>query len=255
MATPVELEDQKLGFFGRVKNLSITVAALIIAIGSWNDSVDFISQLYDVVKSQFTHQVEYEKLAKIQVGISKEFVQEQFGAPQLIRGAKGATVNEKVVFAYYLHKKYALLLAYQDEQVNAFLIVGLVDNFKPENIINLEIVTKSDKINEAATEISSVSVSLTSSAYLTEQELNKENLFLKRYIGFAHNPNLTNFESKLANLEKAIVFQSETTIESSISELNQLPMNAFGLGNLSVELVTSALLSGQEMKIYTQGIK
>lgn len=255
MSTPDESEDQRLGFFGRVKNLSITVAALIIAIGSWNDSVDFISQLHDVVKSQFTHQVEYEKLAKVQVGISKEFVQEQFGAPQLIRAVKGVTANEKVVFAYYLHKKYVLLLAYQDEQVNAFLIVGLVDNFKPENIINLEIVTKFNKIYEAATEISSVSVSLTSSAYLTEQELNKENLFLKRYIGFAHNPTLNNSKATLTTLENAIVFQSEATIESSIRELNQFPMNAFGLGNLSVELVTSALLSGQEMKIYTHGVK
>lgn len=255
MTTELESSVENVGFFARIRNFSITFAALIIAIGSWNDSVDFIGQVYDVVKSQFTHQVEYEKLAKVQVGVSKEFVQEQFGAPQLVRVKSGVANNGKVVFSYYLHKKYVLLLGYEDEQVTAFFIVGLVNDFKPENIINLELVTQFNKIDEAIDEVTAVAVSLGSSAYITEQELGKDNLFLKRYLGFAHNSTIPHVHEKLSRLENAIVNQSEPEIETTLTDLNQHSINSFGLGYLPVDLVASALLTRQEMKIYTQGSK
>ena len=106
------------------------VAALslpVIALGNFSEAVMIVEDTVDRVVSTFTNLPEYEDLSYLRAGISRDYVREIFGTPQVNRD-----LGDGLGAEYYFDKKYLLTLLVRSGEVTAFTVISLQDDFSPE---------------------------------------------------------------------------------------------------------------------------
>ncbi|WP_394190564.1 ETEC_3214 domain-containing protein [Pseudoalteromonas atlantica] len=234
-------------FWINVKNVAVTFAATFLALGAWNDSVDLLQSAYKYSVSKFTNTLDYEKLQLVQVGLNKDFIESAFGPAELMRTSQ---VDNQIDYTYYLNSKYILTIFYREKQVKAFTIITIKDDFIPVGLLELNNIETDSTTEQLAPGFAGLAVNPKESLFVVEDQLGKNSLFLKKYIGNVGFAARAFKEPLLLNkIEQAMLIDELKVLEQT-EPLKSLPLNLYGVGQLSVDMIADAVLSSREYVIY-----
>ncbi|WP_372882264.1 ETEC_3214 domain-containing protein [Psychromonas sp.] len=119
-------EFQQKSFLEKFRNFAVTLMLLMISIGQWNDTKDVLLSAYEEVVSRWTNTLDYEKLAKLRVGYSSEYVENLLGLPQVTKVSK---LSKNTIFSYYSTPKYILTTAVTNNRLSGFSVIALKNDF------------------------------------------------------------------------------------------------------------------------------
>jgi len=239
-------------FLNRFKGGFITFLAIIIALGEYSEAVSVIADTVDTVRSEFTHDVEYETLSRIHVGNTADYISDLMGSPQVSRSiAEGIDAN------YYYSEKFLLTLFFSQDRVTAYTLLPLLSDF------NLEVsdhTRNEDKPWLLGLETFStfpanpqtylIDHSKTASYYLEGLDTGRSGLFLKGYLGKLSYTEASSSE-EIAALYKLEVHGTDSEIAKQQALLREKETpNFFGLGEIDVSLIEKSILSGAQISNY-----
>jgi len=238
-------DEEEVTFLVKFRNIAMTVMLLMISIGQWNDTKDVVIAAYEEVISRFTNNIQYEKLAKLRIGYSENYIQGFFGEPQVI---KAMASLEGGVFSYYSTPKYLLTTATKDGQVLGFSILAIKDDFISP------IVSVDKKLNEKTldTYLPNVDGYVTdfgNAVYFLEMsELGHENMFYDFSIGTLRVSTLPHSAvEQIQELNEQLDRGNEPAFETlNISSL--VKPNYYSMSDFSSEIMHEGILSSYEMK-------
>lgn len=234
-------EKTKTFFFG--------LFALTIALGSYSEAIALIGDGWDSVKSQFTHEVEYETLAKIHVGNTVVYAENLIGSPQVSRD-----IAEGVVANYFYNDKFLLTLFYQNDRIAAYTVLPLMPDFQPRIYAAEKKSLHLGQFNYAqfpgnATHYL-IDHSKTASYYLERLELGRAGLFVNSYLANVEYRNTQQSELIPALYEKEVHGTDDEIIASQGGLRNSLVPNLYGEGELGIEYIEKSLLTDAQFNAY-----
>lgn len=170
----------------------LSVALAMISFGQFNDTKELLSDLYERVTTNFTHTIEYKKLDELSIGRTIDFIEAQFGPPEVI---KQSAYDDNVVFQYYNLKKAVVTILNHKGRVAGFVVVPLKDDFAP----TMPFVEKAIGTQTFQAEMKDTGdffFDANNLVYFAEsQDLGKRFLFLQRVLGVIEYGKLTTFDS------------------------------------------------------------
>ncbi|WP_354624109.1 ETEC_3214 domain-containing protein [Psychromonas sp. MME2] len=122
-----EIEIEPPTPLSKIKNIAITIMALMISMGQWNDTKDVAISAYEEIISRFTNQVEYDRISQLRIGFTREYVHQLLGQPQVIRTSKQ---HQEVKYYYYNSDKYLLTTFIQSDRLVGFSVLAKKNDFE-----------------------------------------------------------------------------------------------------------------------------
>jgi hypothetical protein len=251
-----ELNSVSSSFWSKSwKDKIIIVAVSAMAIGQWADTKNMAEAIYVGVFSNFTHKYEYENLNRVNVGANLTYVEQTLGSPQLIKKSKYV---DNIKFNYYLNKKYILTLIHKENRVIGYSILSLVEDFVPYDLITKNEIKNKRIVSQFYTEISDFTVDYNNIKFiLTQEELDKNNLFLNKFSGSIGYLNYLNLDSaELKQLYDALNNESsDYDVEKEIEQITSKTINNFyGVGEINLSVIADSILTDFEYSLYYQKI-
>lgn len=117
----------KVSFWSKLQSVALTVVAIMLSLGQWNDTKDAVSSAYEAVIANWTNDIEYKHLSTLHVGQTQAYITSVFGDPHVSKKSKSDT---DIVYFYYSNKKYQLTLAIKDKRLSGYAVVGLNPDFQ-----------------------------------------------------------------------------------------------------------------------------
>lgn len=112
----------------KIKNVSVTIMVLMISLGQWNDTKDVAISAYETFISQFTNQVEYNRIDQLRIGFTNEYVIDLLGKPQVIKESKQYS---DVNYYFYNSDKYLLTTFIKLDRLAGFSVIAKQADFEP----------------------------------------------------------------------------------------------------------------------------
>ena len=242
-------QDKKSRALTRLKGLlsgASPILLIIITLGQWHDAKDILNKVYQTVISQFTHQVEYQQLQKIHVGITKQYLKKNLGLAKVVKRSKEAP---EVLFEYYFHPKFLLTTLSQENRVVGYSVVSLKESFSPP-IPYSQYNMREHNIGTVTTDIGTEYTSNLANInfFLQQENLGKNGLFMNRVLGKVEYLNQnTKFVSLLTTLERAEVTQDHKKSLNSVSQLREhITPNYFAISETPLNVVAESMLTKYE---------
>lgn len=219
---------------------------LVIIFGQYRDARDLAKESYELWLSKFTHQVEYKKLAKLQVGITRQYLQKQLGLPKVI---KPSSVEFGMTFEYYFHQKYLLTAFMKGERLGCYSLLSLEPTFKPDIPFAKKPLRSgpmgeipSKPFNEYVSDVINIHY------FLQQEPLDKSGMYMNRSIGvIQYQPKPGGFVDDLHGLAKIMVqggLEQETKMLTRLNKSHAA--NFFALCELPLTVVADAVLTRYE---------
>lgn len=231
----------------------------MVFFGQFNDTKELLTGIYEDTTTNFTHNIEYEKLEKLTIGRTIQYVEDFFGPPEVI---KNSNLSENVTFQYYEIEKAVVTIIVNRERVSGFVIVPIVDDFDPE------IPYVRAKLSETSIAFENESESgfffdASNLIYFAESHgMGKEFMFLNQVVGFVE---YGEFARSGEEIEKSI--ESDILLIKTINDLFALDeqdemtksmkqlrgnglANFYGFTELEADLIAESLLTRFEFSTY-----
>jgi len=233
----------------RSKSYLFTLLAIIIALGEYSEAVSLISDGFDSIRSEFTHDIEYEKLSNIRVGNTISYAEGILGLPQVSR-----SIDDQITANYFFDPKFLMTLFYKENRIEAYTITCLVKDFFPGIFRNAKKTWTLGNNTYASFPTTPqtylIDHSKTNSYYIEKLDKGRTGLFVSSYLGnlpFGANIN----HELIASLYQQEVYGDDVIVLKAQSELrdNQFP-NFYGEGLLDLSYIEKSLLTGAEFQSY-----
>ena len=236
--------EEELTFLAKFRNIAVTIMLLMISMGQWNDTKDVAISAYEEIISRWTNNVQYEKLGKLRIGYSEDYIQTFLGEPQVI---KSMASLEGGVFSYYSTPKYLLTTATKDSQLLGFSVLAINPDFTSP-IVYLNKNLNENKLNTYLSNTDGYVTDFGNSVYFLEMsELGRQNMFYDFSIGVLKVLTLPEKAStKIAALNEHLDRGDEPLFE----ELEISPLvspNYYSVSEFSSEIMHEGILSKYEM--------
>ncbi len=232
-------------FRARFRNFLLTIIALMLGFGQWNDSKDLAVSIYEAIISNFTHKVEYKTLSQIDVGITKDYLEMLVGKPKVI---KTSSLSPEHTFEYIFNDKYLLTAIYKGQRLEGFSVMATVDDFSPEipfTANQLNSVTLFAISSSSPDSIAADTVNL--SYFMETSNLGYSGMFLNRAIGQINYDNSVNYAEKLYDLQQSLIMGTDDEVASLSEELRHLVKpNFYALAAVDGEIINESLLTKYE---------
>lgn len=242
-------QDKKKPALSKLKELltgASPILLIIITLGQWHDAKDILKKVYQTVISQFTHQVEYQQLQKIHVGITKQYLQKNIGLAKVVKRSK---IAPEILFEYYFHPKFLLTTLSQENRLVGYSIVSLLDSFSLP-IPYSQYDMREHNIETVTTEIGTEYISNLANInfFLQQENLGKNGLFMNRILGKVEYLSAnTKFTGLLTTLEQAEITQDNEQSLESLSQLRQyIKPNYVAISETPFGVVAESLLTKYE---------
>ena len=238
----------KLAITEKVKNILVAMAALMIALGEYTEAISLVDDAVEYVQRQFTHDLDYELLAKLNVGNTVAYAEELMGAPQVAR-----VIDEKTSANYFHTEKYLVTLFYRDDRVAAYTITVLDETFHPHISRESQLAVGKFTFTEYPAKITSYSVdfSKTVAYYMENQSSGSSGMFVENYLGTLDYAAGGADRNELAALYKQDVHGSDDDQHNALQAYRKHSKpNFFGQGELSLQEIERGLLTLGEYKNY-----
>jgi hypothetical protein len=237
-------EIQEKSFLEKFRNFAVTLMLLMISIGQWNDTKDVLLSAYEEIVSRWTNTLEYEKLSKLRVGYSSEYVESLLGLPQVRKHSK---LSENTTFSYYSTNKYLLTAAITNNRLSGFSVIALKNDFYApivyfdknlnEHLLDSYIPSQ----GEFVTDFGNIEY------FIENYELSRNLMFYNFSLGIV-NYGLLNDD--LRNEIKSINRQLNTGEELLFSDLSvqkKILPNYYSVSEFSSDIMFESILSRYEM--------
>ncbi|WP_440903095.1 ETEC_3214 domain-containing protein [Catenovulum sp. SX2] len=256
-----EHQEPPLSFWRKVQALVVTIAALMISAGQWNDTTEVVSNLYTATMANFTHELEYELIDNINVGNSFDYVSASIGEPQVIKRSK---IKPDVQFFYYVKNKFDLTLLINDGRIVGYGLLTKQDDFLP----NIPFVGqfKTENLYSANSHFNHYFFDTNNLIYYLEhKELGKQQMFLNLLLGyveygatpeqFADAQALnTQVAQQIKQLEHKMTFsESDQEIAEELQKARKMIFpNFYSISETEPDVVAESLLTRYEYQLYTK---
>ncbi|WP_111980185.1 ETEC_3214 domain-containing protein [Algibacillus agarilyticus] len=248
-------------FWRKLQSGIMVTAALMISAGQWNDTTEVFSNLYQTTMANFTHQIEYDLIEKINVGNSFDYVKASLGEPYVVKRSR---INKDVRFHYYTQDKFDLTLMINDDRVIGYSVYVKEADFVPQIPFAEKLSSKSlSSLPEKSQQYSYDVGNLT--YYIEATELGKQQMFMRQVRGYleyaAVNDSINNevdYRKKIAVLIEKIdqvetFSEDETELTKAIQALRtQLYPNFFAITELDTQIIAESLLTRYEYQMFTK---
>ena len=246
---PVTDSTLKLSKRTRLRNLLYSVAAVMIGFGSWNDTKELSISIYQDIISNFTHNVEYEALSQLDVGMSREYVDDLVGKAKVIKPSR---YIPSIRFEYIFDPKYLLILQLEDDRLIGFAVASLVDDFSAEipfskHSLNTEPLGAMTLPPTHSYLEDNVNVTY----YIENHELGRQGLFLFRSVGFiSYGAKVPATEMKaFQQIQLGSVEGDDDKVYDAVMFLREsLPVNFYGVSETTPDIMAESLLTKFEFE-------
>jgi len=214
-------------------------------MGQWNDTKDVAIAAYEEVISRWTNNIQYEKLAKLRIGYTVDYIQTFLGEPQVI---KPMSSLEGGIFSYYSTPKYLLTTASKDGRLMGFSVLSINNDFTVP-IVYLNKKLNEKKLDSYLSNVDNYATDFSNSIYFLEiSELGHQQMFYDFSIGRIKISTIQEkVETKIQELNEQLNKGNEPLFEElTISEL--LTPNYYSVSDFSSEIMHEGILSKYEMK-------
>lgn len=256
-----EHQEPPISFWKKVQAFVVTIAALMISAGQWNDTSEVVSNLYTATMANFTHELEYELIDQINVGNSFDYVSNSIGEPQVVKRSK---IKPDVQFFYYVKNKFDLILLINDGRIVGYGLLTKQDDFLP----NIPFVGqfKTDSLHSANSTFNHYFFDTNNLIYYLEhKELGKQQMFLNLLLGYveygAAPAQFTNSEQlnlqvaqQIKQLENKMTFsESDQEIAEELQKARKMIYpNFYSISETEPDIVAESLLTRYEYQLYTK---
>ncbi len=229
----------------RIQGWGLFLMGLIVTLGQWSEAIDLINTAAEATRSRFTNTVEYERLQRIHVGNSIEYVEGVLGKPEVIRD-----IDEQVSANYFFDEKYLLTLFYRVNRVVALTILARRDDFNYAFDGDHELASTHFAEFPEPKEYA-VDSANTGSYYVEALALGRVGMFFTRYLGLIDYSGAKSEE--IAKIYKADLLGEEHKIRSVLTKLRKQGVpNFYGEGELPLEALQKSLLTPVEFTYYRE---
>jgi hypothetical protein len=240
---PIEVVELD-SFTDKLRNITLAIMMLMISLGQWNDTKDILIAGYEEVVSRFTNQVEYERLNKLRVGFTQEYVGGILGAPSVIRHSK---VLDGLDFYYYDSDKFLLITFMKGSRLSGFSVITKQDDFfAPIPYINKKL--NKNTMPDYFPSQGNVLISANNIEYFAETyEFGRNLMFYNFALGIVkYDQETTLMSKKIREINRELDRGRDVDVE----ELNlsaSIQPNFFAISELSNDVIFESLLSQYEM--------
>jgi hypothetical protein len=239
----------------RFRNWVLTGAAIMIGFGQWNDTRELAVSMYEDAVSAFTHTVEYNALQRVDVGVTREYLESTVGKPKVV---KSSQLDPSIQFEYIFNDKYLLTTIFRGDRLIGYTVICVEPGFTPQLPFSVQQNINQFVLNdmELPTPESFSQDNQNITFYIENHTLGLQGLFLKRSIGMVSfsNEGDETLVTKLHELADAKMFGEEELIVDIIAEVRQgLIPNFYAISNIKssadkanvseAELITESLLT------------
>jgi hypothetical protein len=225
------------------------VGVAFIALGSASEAAFLLRDMSVEVYSIFSNQYDYDKLAKINVGNTVEYVEDLVGNPQVSRA-----IDPDTTANYFYTSDYLLTLFYNDERIIAYVWVSLDEDFQPDVVLRSGEKGAVGDFVFADIPLEAKGYTLNDSRivryYLENLEGGQAAGLVDTYLG---NVQYGAFQSgkDITELYQAEVGGSKANAAAIYKKLReQTRPNLYGRGNLPLEHIEKSVLSSNEFTGY-----
>ncbi|MGB0894940.1 MAG: ETEC_3214 domain-containing protein [Parashewanella sp.] len=234
----------KSNIWNKLQSISITVVAIMLSLGQWNDTQVAVTAAYETFITNWTNKVEYQQLEKINVGQTLEYAKSYLGVPHAIKRSK---VDNDITFFYYGTKKYQLCLIVKQQRISGYNVVAITPDFllpipfRNETLYAKSISASYPQVETYFTDANNLDF------YAESHELGKSAMFYNLVIGAA---NYGQFESSQVKALKTLNAELDRGVATanSLTSARQLIPNYFSVSELSPSLSVEGLLTHFEYK-------
>ncbi|WP_371188711.1 ETEC_3214 domain-containing protein [Thalassotalea maritima] len=226
----------------------------LIALGQWGDTKEVLADVYVTVKSEFTHEYEYQQLAKVNVGNNINYVEQFFGAPQFVKASK---YEDTLKFYYYFNDKFLLTLVGKENRVMGYTITSLEDDFVPLDLLNKETSIAGQALNGKTAKIDDYTLDYNNVDYLLiREQQGRENLYINKYFGSIGYDGISALnKTEVKSIYDALEMDVEdpAQINDRLAKLMaKTQTNLYGVGELELSVIADSVLTEFEFLLYTK---
>ncbi|NRB22944.1 ETEC_3214 domain-containing protein [Shewanella sp.] len=235
----------KASFWSKLQSVALTVVAVMLSLGQWNDAKDALSSAYAAFVANWTNDIEFKQISTLHVGQTQAYVTSVFGTPQASKKSKS---NLDVNFFYYGHKKYQLTLAIKDERLSGYAVVGLSPDFQV-SIPYTDKALLSSQIESHFSQVETYYSDANNLEYYAEShDLGKSVMFYNLIIGAVNYGHFSHSDqSKVSDLNAELDLGVED-VSVSLAASRQLEANYFAITELDPQVMVEGLLTHFEYK-------
>ncbi|WP_145981847.1 ETEC_3214 domain-containing protein [Shewanella benthica] len=223
----------------------MTIVAVMLSLGQWNDTKDALSSVYKDFVTNWTNDIEYKQISTLHVGQTQDYVTSVFGTPHVSKKSKSdADVN----YFYYGNKKYQLTLAIKDERLSGYAVVGLDPDFQV-SIPYTDKTLLSIPLNSHFSQTEAYYSDANNLEYYAEShDLGKKVMFYNLILGVVNYGNFSPSDlSRISNLN-ADLDRGLEDVSVSLAASRKLQPNYFAITELAPQVMVEGLLTHFEYK-------
>ncbi|WP_133012110.1 ETEC_3214 domain-containing protein [Marinomonas flavescens] len=247
---------QKTSFYKRAQAITVLIASVMISFGSWNDTKELLTEVYDSGISNFTNNVEFSHLDNVKFGGNLDFMEQTFGIAKVI---KHSTTAPNLEYRYYTDRKYILAVATQKKRIIAYQVVSLNSAFDPSlpfstlKLGSFSYSKYADNFDEFRLDSANITY------YMESHSLGRAGLFLNEYLAYVgygaeyseSKKSISVNKQTIGDLDKALLESNKTNIKILLKKLrNDIRPNVFVIGDIDAPTAADMLLTRYEYAVY-----
>lgn len=241
-----------LSLWKRLQSAVFMLAAIMLSIGQWSDTKDFLLSGYEAFITHFTNNVELDQLSSVKVGGNLEYIEQKFGIASLIKSSKK---NPNLEYRYYPNKKYILAIATDGHKILGYQVISLDNSLFPKIPFSTQELGKffySDYLeffDYTSTDVGNILY------YLEGYSLGKVGLFLNLSLSYvdygADYSEPTSSNDLISSLNTAILKNDKKAISTISNDIRaSLKPNVFTVGDFTSPVAIEMLLTRYEYAAY-----
>jgi hypothetical protein len=235
----------KVSFWSKLQSVALTVVAIMLSLGQWNDTKDALSAVYESFVAKWTNDIEYKQISTLHVGQTQAYITSVFGNPHVSKKSKSDT---GIVYFYYGNKKYQLTLAIKDQRLSGYAVVGLKADFQV-SVPYTEQALLSSPLDSYFTQTDSYFSDANNIEYYAEShDLGKKVMFYNLIIGSVNYGNFSHDDSSAVKKLNADLDRGIEDVSSALEASRNLKPNYFAVTELAPKVMIEGLLTHFEYK-------
>lgn len=250
----IDGKPQKKGFFARLTSGFVLLMVVLMGLGNWADTKQLLTEAYQAFITHFTHQVENNRVASLDIGNYLQFAQKSVGMPQVI---KASSLDPSIEYRYYKDPKYLLTLMNKDQRIVAIVLHSLqhdnplLGDFTPQ-VPFTESLLKTNTITDITSDSNIFFYDNQNVTYfLQSRELGPQGMFLNLLAGFTEYEQVQpNAFSMLTELDQATLEGNTAEVGALTQKLAAYTANFYAISELSPEYIADSLLTKYEFNAY-----
>ncbi|QQX80321.1 hypothetical protein JK628_00080 [Shewanella sp. KX20019] len=235
----------KVSFWSKLQSVALTVVAVMLSLGQWNDTKDALSSVYEAFVANWTHDIEYKQISTLHVGQTQAYVTSVFGNPHV---SKKSQSDSDIVYFYYGNKKYQLTLAIKDQRLSGYAIVGLEADFQVSVPYTAQTLLSTPLDSYFAETETYFSDANNIEYYAESHDLGKKVMFYNLILGSVNYGNFSDSDSSAVNQLNADLDRGIEDVSSALAASRNLYPNYFAVTELAPKVMVEGLLTHFEYK-------